>query len=57
MLNRREALAGAVAGALACPLLSFEARAQGATQIRISTAAPPADFLARVTLPLWDNPV
>ena len=47
MLNRREALAGAVAGALACPLLSFEARAQGATQIRISTAAPPADFLAR----------
>jgi tripartite ATP-independent transporter DctP family solute receptor len=45
MTTRRTFIAGAMAGTLVG--LSGRARAQGATQIRISTAAPPSDFLSR----------
>jgi tripartite ATP-independent transporter DctP family solute receptor len=43
MLTRRLAMAGA----LALPFAAREAKAQASTQIRISTAAPPSDFLAK----------
>ncbi len=43
MINRRSVLLGS----MAAPLLAGEAQAQAARQLRISTAAPPSDFLAR----------
>jgi tripartite ATP-independent transporter DctP family solute receptor len=45
MTTRRKLIAGAAATAFAG--LSGQARAQAPTQIRISTAAPPSDFLAK----------
>ena len=45
MRTRREMLAGLCAGALVAA--SGRASAQAPLQIRISTAAPPADFLAK----------
>lgn len=47
MTTRRRFMVGAVAGAVAGTLANNQARAQGGTQIRISTAAPPSDFLAK----------
>ena len=45
MTTRRKFLTGALVGAAAGTI--GRANAQTATQIRISTAAPPSDFLAR----------
>jgi tripartite ATP-independent transporter DctP family solute receptor len=47
MTTRRQFVAGAVAGAVAGPFINTHAGAQDATRIRISTAAPPSDFLAK----------
>lgn len=47
MTTRRRFLRGAIAGTVAMTFASGSARAQAATQIRISTAAPPSDFLAK----------
>jgi tripartite ATP-independent transporter DctP family solute receptor len=46
-MTRRRFLAGTMAGAVAGTLANGRAGAQAATQIRISTAAPPSDFLAK----------
>jgi TRAP-type transport system periplasmic protein len=45
MITRRDLLAGAAAATV--PGLCSQARAQAPTQIRISTAAPPSDFLTK----------
>jgi tripartite ATP-independent transporter DctP family solute receptor len=47
MTTRRGFLAGVVSGAVAASLANGRASAQAAIQIRISTAAPPRDFLAK----------
>lgn len=46
MTTRRQFVAGALAGVAAGTLIG-RAAAQSSTQIRISTAAPPSDFLAK----------
>ncbi|WP_162827129.1 TRAP transporter substrate-binding protein DctP [Pseudolabrys taiwanensis] len=46
MTTRRQFVAGALAGVAAGSLIG-RAEAQSGTQIRISTAAPPSDFLAK----------
>ena len=47
MTTRRQFVAGAMAGVAAGALIGGRANAQAGTQIRISTAAPPSDFLAK----------
>ena len=49
MTTRRQFVAGAMAGVAAGALIGMNGRAnaQAGIQIRISTAAPPSDFLAK----------